>query len=105
MIPIDLARPNDTYTALPSGDSTVPIGRGGIGVPSVGGILIDSQQRVLLRVDDADGAAILGGDEGRSCESGVKTIERGRAGVLIRPTTFSEAVSIATTSFSPSQLT
>ena len=38
-------------------------------------------------------------------ESGVKTIERGRAGVLIRPTIFSEAVSMATTSLSPSQLT
>ena len=35
----------------------------------------------------------------------VKTIDRGRAAVFIRPTTFSVVVSTATTSLSPSHVT
>ena len=40
-----------------------------------------------------------------SAPSAVKTIDRGRSAVLIRATTLNVAVSTATTSLSPSQLT
>ena len=81
-------------SCLPSGESAAPIGRGGIGVPSVGGILMVASTLCFCRVDDGDGAAVLVGDEGDLAVRREDDRPRGRGRVLIRPTTFSWRVSI-----------
>src|SRR5215831_1364290 len=134
MTATDPARPSDTYSCLPSGEITAPMGLGGAGAPEAAAGLPEAAaggpaappeglapaRGVVLGPAGAIWIVLVGlcvaasitvtappfsFVENPTAPSFVNAMARGRAAVLMCASTFNVVVSMATTSLSPSQLT
>jgi hypothetical protein len=98
------ARPLLTNSVAPSGESTAPIGRGGVAVMSgiVNSIALFAWRDVASATEiEAAFSHVM-----KSVRpSAVTAMERGRAPVGIRPTIASDRVSTTATAFSASHVT
>ena len=100
----DEARPSDTKIWLPSGDGITPMGRGGVGVPAVGGILIE-ESGLCARASRTVTTPVVSPLTNATAPSFEKAIALGRPGAFILPTTANEAVETAATSPCSSDVT
>ena len=91
-----MARPFDTNRSFASGDSTAPIGRGGIGSASgLGSRIVSRRVRRAAFTTEID--AEFSSVTNSVSPSGVIAIERGRRPTMTRPSFASDVVSTATT--------